>query len=348
MLGLVVLCCVTTVFAKNTRFLNFFPVYRNDFLQIRDGPCAAEFALKQSGAEVCWSLLNCMLENTSEAIKGDMGSGIVALGLGPTILTFLGSGTAETSLLARRRPLLALLIASGSPAVNPLPTFVYPNPIEELKSRDNHLAIMHFSSRQAVFVSILEYVLVMGAIANVYTTAFYMGSWTINTISCDDVWYPALWAVTTLFIHIFGSWCLALRVNTPRKNEGSRKSAENGLGRWIRHELSPCITHDKLELIWKPESYLFVAISWWTSLLTVVHLLYGTIAFSSIQFIGYVDSIQIIARFMGSAVVCRAILMLELAGMRNALKSESSREEYSLVQAATATLSSGQNSQRFV
>ncbi|KAJ5605559.1 hypothetical protein N7510_008340 [Penicillium lagena] len=331
MLSLVVLCCVPIAFAKNTRFINFFPAYRRFFIQTRDGPCAAKFALQQAGTDVCWSLLNCMLENTSEVIQADTASGIVALGLTPTILTFLGSGTAETSLLARRRPLLALLIASGSPAVSPLPTFVYPNPIEELKARDNHLAIMHFSPIQAIFVSILEYVLVMGAIANVYTTAFYMGSWTINTISCGDNWYPLSWAVTTLIIHIFGSWCLALRVNTTKKNKGSRNQAERWFCRWIRHEITPCITHEKLELTWKPESYLFVAISWWTSLLTVVHLIWGTVVFSSIQFIGYMDCIPLIARFMGSAVICRAILMFELAGMRNALQFESSREEYSLV-----------------
>lgn len=47
---------------------------------------------------------------------------------------------------------------------------------------------------------------------------------------------------------------------------------------------------------------------------------------------------------MGSAVICRAILMFELAGMRNALKNESPREEYSLVQVATTTLSSGHDS----
>ncbi|OQE32581.1 hypothetical protein PENFLA_c001G03982 [Penicillium flavigenum] len=343
MLSLVVLCCVPTAFAKNTRFLNFFPLYRNYLIEIRDGPCAAEFALKQAGAEVCRSLFNCMLDNTSEAIKGDMGSGIVALGLTPTILTFLGSGTAETSLLARRRPLLALLIASGSPAVNPLPTFVYPNPIEELKSRDNHLAIMHFSPIQAALVSIVEYILVMAAIANVYTAAFYTGSWTINTISCGDVWYPTFWAVSTLFIHIFGSWCLALRVNTPEKNKAVGTWGGKGVWRWIRYEIMPCITHDKMELIWKPEGYLFIVISWWTSLLTVVHLLWGTIALSSIQFIGYVDSIQIIARFMASAVICRAILMFELAGMRNALTKESTREEYSLVRVAPATLPSNHN-----
>ena len=286
MLSLIVLYCVPGAFAKNTRFVDFFPVYRNNFIQIRDGPCASEYALKQAGAEVCRKLFNCMLENTSEVIKGDMASGTVALGLTPTILTFLGSGTAETSLLARRRPLLALLIASGSPAVNPLPTFVYPNPIEDLKSRDNSLAIMCFSPIQTVIVSILEYVLVMGAIVNVYIAAFYTGSWTINTISCGDAYYPILWVVTTLFIHIFGSWSLALRVTTPEKDKGSQTHEKGRFYQWMKHEITPCVTHDKLELIWKPESYTFVAISWWTSLLTVVHLLYGTIAFSSVQFIG--------------------------------------------------------------
>ena len=34
---------------------------------------------------------------------------------------------------------------------------------------------------------------------------------------------------------------------------------------------------------------------------------------------GYVDSIKIIGRMMASAVVCRAVLMFELAGMRNAM-----------------------------
>jgi hypothetical protein len=42
-----------------------------------------------------------------------------------------------------------------------------------------------------------------------------------------------------------------------------------------------------------------------------------------------VDSIQLIARFMGSAVMCRAILMFELAGMRSAARKAD--EDYALV-----------------
>ena len=279
-------CVIPTASADNTRFLNFFPVYRDDFIKIRDSFCAKEFALKQAGATICRDLFSCMLENTSEVIKGDMSSGIVALGLMPTILTFLGSSTAETVLLARRRPLLAFFLAAGSPAVNPLPTFVYPNPIEELKARENHLILTNLSSRQAVFVSILQYVLVLAAIANVYTAAFYTGYWTINTISCDDVWYPTFWVVTTLFIHLFGMWCLALRVKTNRNASRSVFTWKDTIREWITHEATPCVTHERLMLSWKPETYTFVAVSWWTSIITTVHLLYGTIAFSSVQFIG--------------------------------------------------------------
>jgi hypothetical protein len=43
---------------------------------------------------------------------------------------------------------------------------------------------------------------------------------------------------------------------------------------------------------------------------------------------------------MGSAVVCRAVLMFELAGMRNALKYESPQEEYSLVRVSQTMLPS--------
>ncbi|KAF7502655.1 hypothetical protein GJ744_005391 [Endocarpon pusillum] len=155
MLSFIVLCYVPAAFAKNTRFHHFFPVYRAALTEIRDGPCSEHFALQESGAEVCHDLLNCILEHTSEVIKGDIASGIVALGLMPTILTFLGSSTAETVLLSRRRPLLAFLIASGSPSVNPLRTFVYPNPIKELMKIEGHLAPTYFSLWQAAFVSIL-------------------------------------------------------------------------------------------------------------------------------------------------------------------------------------------------
>ena len=126
----------TPATAGNTRFHHFSPTYNDYFINIRNKQCAAFYAAQQAATSLysttCIDLLNCILENTSEAVKGNMASATVALGLMPTILTFLGSTTAEVALLSRRRPLLALLIACGSPAVNPIPTSVYRNPVADL------------------------------------------------------------------------------------------------------------------------------------------------------------------------------------------------------------------------
>ncbi|KAI0898150.1 hypothetical protein F4806DRAFT_461318 [Annulohypoxylon nitens] len=311
---------------KNTRFQNFFPVYRDALIAIRNDHCAALWAKQQIEPYTtvdgnCPALLSCILNNTEEATKGNFSSGLVALGIMPTLLTFLGSMVSETALLSKRRPLLALLIACGSPAVNPLPTFAYDNPLERLKAREGRLLpprLLVLSPWQARGIVFVEYVLVLSAIANVMSASYYAGLWTINTISCDDTWYPIVWAGLTVVLHILGMIALDQRVRVTQ-TAGSTGGFRSGVLQWFRNEFTPCITQNKIELHWSGETYLFVFISWCSSISTVAHIFFGTIAFSSIIFIGYVDSIKIIFRFMASAVLCRAVLMFELAGMRNAL-----------------------------
>ncbi|KAJ5176532.1 uncharacterized protein N7482_002409 [Penicillium canariense] len=315
----------TPAAATNTRFHHFFPIYNDYFINIRNDQCATLYASQQAATSLysttCIDLLSCILANTSEAVKGNMASASVALGLMPTILTFLGSSTAEVALLSRRRPLLAVMIALGSPAVNPLPTFVYPNPVADLKEREGRLLLNHLSALsnfRAAILILTEYLIVIAAIVNVTTASYYTGLWTITNISCSTTWYPIVWVFVTICLHLMGMLSLALRAETIR-GAGTTRSIKARVTEWIQHEFKPCITHEKLALNWKQENIAFIFVSWLTSIATVVHLLYGTIAFSSLVFIGWIDSTQIIARFMASAIICRAVLMFELAGMRNAL-----------------------------
>jgi hypothetical protein len=67
--------------------------------------------------------------------------------------------------------------------VAPLPPFAYPNPIEELRAREGHLVPRFLSPWQAALVSILQYGLVIRAVANLYMTAFYTGYWTISAVN---------------------------------------------------------------------------------------------------------------------------------------------------------------------
>jgi hypothetical protein len=285
-IGVLILHHARQVLARNTRFQTFFPVYSKSFTEIRDGPCRDYFAQKEAGAAVCHNLLNCMLENTSDVIKGDMASGMVALGLMPTLLIFLSSSTAETTLLSRRRPLLALLLAIGSPAVQPPPIFSFPDPTEMMNIKDDHILARHYSGWQAVLITIAQYTLALAAITNVYLAAFYTGYWTVNTISCDDYFYQMLWAGSTVAIHLTGLWALALRVNEVEDKSRRYDNFRSKVSQWFKHETTPCVTQDKLQLVCKSETPLFVAVSSWASILTTVHVLWGTIAFSSVHFLG--------------------------------------------------------------
>lgn len=63
------------------------------------------------------------------------------------------------------------------------------------------------------------------------------------------------------------------------------------------------------------------------SLTLAIHIILGTCWFSSILFLGPTDAIKIIMRFFGSALACRLIIVIELAGMK--AHEMSSREEVS-------------------
>ena len=280
--------------ARNTRFDQFFPYYRSLFTDIRDHQCLALHAAQHLQAEnifrsdLCVDVLNCILDHTKENVKANMASASVGLGLMPTILTFLGSSTTETALLSRRRPLLSFLIACGSPAVNPLPTFIYQDPVAGLKAREGRLLPQVFprlSAFQAAIIVLAEYVLVLAAMVNVIMGSYYMGLWTINTVSCPNTFLPILWVGLTVLIHLGGMLALALRTETTRDTR-SRQSLWARMSERMGYEISPCVIHNKLTLEPKDESATFIFISWFTSVGTVTHLLFGTIAFSSLMLIG--------------------------------------------------------------
>jgi len=60
--------------------------------------------------------------------------------------------------------------------------------------------------------------------------------------------------------------------------------------------------------------------NWLTSLFTLVHILYGTMVFSSILFVSSKDAVVVVSRFLASALVCRVILSLELSQMQKRIK----------------------------
>jgi hypothetical protein len=117
----------------------------------------------------------CILSNVDETIKANMASASVVLGLTPTILSILGSSTADISLLSiiGNRPLLVFLLAAGSPAVSPTTPFKRLDPLQGITTNGPSHA-MPISGWSRVIIVAIEYIFTCGAIANIVSVSWQL------------------------------------------------------------------------------------------------------------------------------------------------------------------------------
>jgi len=97
-----------------------------------------------------------------------------------------------------------------------------------------------------------------------------------------------------------------------------------------KSEFASCGTQTKHTLIWQSENVWFLGLSWWASMATIAHIVYGTSTFSSATFIGQNDAVAVFARYATSVAVCRIVVAYELSGLRATIrvveKTESASE----------------------
>jgi hypothetical protein len=87
--------------------------------------------------------------------------------------------------------------------------------------------------------------------------------------------------------------------------------------KWLRKELKPSANHAKLDHnIGMPDGRLAVGLNCVAVMLGYAHGIFGTLLFSSALFIGTLDAVGVISRYIASALICRMILFIEIAGMR--------------------------------
>ncbi|RAQ41716.1 hypothetical protein AFGD_001103 [Aspergillus flavus] len=276
------------------------------------------------GSALTAPLVSCMLSNLPENVKANMASAGVILGLLPTMLSMLGSNTVDTAILARvaGRPFLSLCLALGSPAVLPDRPFEYPN-VKALLGADGikkGLTIPKPGGRTWILISALEYIVALGAVANIVTTCYQLGIQCICNYATEVTAQPLIWAFIVGLVHIGGTIALSLRYRVIRSPVGETHTVQpNWFQRYLIREMTPSLYStpppdvDEIE-----ESYLFLLFSWCVSTGAVVHILYGTMVLSSLLLISVQDALALAGRFLASVVCCRAVLAYELAGLRQA------------------------------
>jgi hypothetical protein len=107
-------------------------------------------------------------------------------------------------------------------------------------------------------------------------------------------------------------------------------------------ELSSCVMQKEVNVETFGESKTYVCLAWLLHKLTVVHIWYGTLTFSSLSSTETKDAISALGRFMASLLTCRVILMYEIAGLREAyLRNNGGAEVIMITQVALTKSQSG-------
>jgi hypothetical protein len=154
----------------------------------------------------------------------------------------------------------------------------------------------------------------LAGIANIATLSYQLGLQAPCTIPPHLTYIPLLWAFLGIITHLCGALALRLRAHV---------SSETGCN-WVRDrlkiEFTPIAKQRPLVINVVQETYPFLFISWFTSIFTVCHVIYGKLAFSSMLFISVKDSVAVIGRYMTSVLACRIVLMYELAVLREEFK----------------------------
>ncbi|MCJ1332660.1 hypothetical protein MMC10_009353 [Thelotrema lepadinum] len=359
---------------STAQFQSWYPTYAKQLQAVIQRNCSSQFhayvtsnttailAAAQQNPDIntgssilTGPLVDCLLDALTESIKANMASAGVLLGLAPTVLSTIGSSTAETALLSvvAGRPLLALCVAAGSPAVAPLGPFQYPDSMDTLLRRPAialpTLPIPNFlRSHLRAAITAFEYGVALATIANVADIGYTLGVQAIVNFASETTFLPLLWSFLAVPIHVGGSLALwrliqaRADVNAEESPRSQRtwwkpdllqdlRKLQRLLRRWAEREFMPSGWKSPASLpnieraALRPGSFLFF--SWLTEVGTVLHIFFGTIVFASVLFIVVTDAAGVAFRYLASVVCCRAIVAYEIAGLRSAYEKENKEKE---------------------
>ena len=312
------LCLLPSTLGFNTlKFQEWFPHFEADLSPSWTiGNCRNNYTNylnhRAKHHDPCGSLLECILDNTNEKRKTTMASASVALALIPPLLAGLGQSLAEISLLSSQRPVLSALLALGAPAMYPTRVFEYTYPPDVLRAFPDQFGVAKLRPSLSVAVSILQYLLAAGTVANNINLAIDLGVRSVLAWACNSWAMPLLWVLYPVSLHVvatLGYRYLTVTVST-------RGKSENCFWRRLKTEVTPSCNNPHFPLTTSEPTGTAISLQIFASALAFVHVVFGSLILSSLIFIGFHDTLWILFRLVGSALVCRGILMFELAGVK--------------------------------
>ncbi|KAH9203793.1 hypothetical protein DL95DRAFT_320704, partial [Leptodontidium sp. 2 PMI_412] len=196
--------------------------------------------------------------------------------------------------------------------------FEYARTVKDLHKRN--FSKPAFFIRLDPIIIVLEYLAAAASIGNIAELCYRLGGQVISATFTGSEYTFFLWAFLGFVIYEFGALALYLRTKVATLRRDYKGS----------HIYQRRLNANLL---------LFLAIYWFTTALTVCHIVYNTILFSSVLFISVNNAVVVIIRLMGSVMMCRVVLTYELANLRRAVKGI---ERKTSVEDADATADNGE------
>ena len=293
---------------------NWFPRYEHHWIEA-SASCQQELTnylvdnRTLECAAPCACAADCILQNITGTMQSNLNSAQVLLGLAPAMLVFLGPSLAEVAALSTYKPLLAVLLALGSPAVNVSRLFRHVDicePFTRPISRSSALWSTWLQGRRDVLqrsIHILSYVVALGAIANHVRNSVYTDLRTISGWRCGALFMPLAWGLLGVVVHAWGM--IAVRCRLPREYKSTLRATIHSTA---FQNVSMC-----------EDDVVSEALFWVASFCAIIQMIFGILVLSSLVFISVFEAISVFVLYAVSAVLCQFVLSLELANMRHDL-----------------------------
>ncbi|KAF7560667.1 hypothetical protein G7046_g3482 [Stylonectria norvegica] len=326
MLLLVILTLSVPVEAATRSFAqwkHFFTAWERILKSYLADACAVEIDTYRNASitapQVGYHVINCILKEMDEFRKAEMSAASVVLGFAPGLLLTLSPSVADTGMLAFRRPGMAFLLAASTTGVGPLLAAEYLAVKEKMEAPMSQGVSVRLGTARVSWltsvVSAVEYLVAALAVGNNVALAYQLGVWVVCTWAPAWTFMPGLWSMFALAMHLVGWLTLRLRIKF-RSVDDSWQSSKPMPLRWLLSEVTPSAWAPAVKLEEREEGYWFLFLASLLYVGSAVQVLFGTAVLSSLMFLSVRDAAFVVARYIGSALLCKAVLIYELAGMR--------------------------------
>ncbi|KAJ5998580.1 hypothetical protein N7451_006390 [Penicillium sp. IBT 35674x] len=263
-------------------------------------------------------MAECLLAGAGEVNKGDWSSATVLLGLTPSILGIAAPTIEERLQLLKERPLLGFLSILAAPSLMFSRPWIKPDHPDEKKTG---WIRKHFSGKNPkAYWTVVQYLSVALAAANVIENTIRLGHQTIINWKCNVTYLELLWVLLAPVPPLVALMQYLGPISKKPKKDEDLKQPEDHKTPGNPKGVEATETNEASETNEAPKEDSHEGLfDSFANICGLIHVVFGTIVLSSVQFIGTLDALGVVGRFAASALVVQFITMTQLYGKPNDL-----------------------------